>query len=82
MEHAKRSELNVLDVQLAVNENNIKIRKTRLSFKELMELAREHNQTKLPPIKEDFGLYLPPNALTNCNYKMLGQTPKVCQLFL
>lgn len=78
MEHANRKELDIADVKLAINENNLKIQKTKLPFKNLIELAKEHNQTKLPSIKEECNLYLPANALTNCNYKMLGATPKVC----
>lgn len=78
MEHANRKELDISDVKLAIAEKSAEIQKTKLTHKELIELAREHNKSKLPPIStEEYGLHLPPDVLTNCNYKMLSQTPKV-----
>lgn len=70
MEHAGKAEMSAADVKLAVHEENDKIAKTRIPRQTLIELAKEHNKSKLPDIKEIFGLAIPNEALTNCNFKM------------
>lgn len=70
MEHAGRTEMCAADVKLAVNEDNDQIAKSRIPRQTLLELAKEHNKSKLPDIKEIFGLAIPNEALTNCNLKM------------
>ncbi|KAF2905727.1 hypothetical protein ILUMI_00440 [Ignelater luminosus] len=76
--HAERETVNETDVKLALEMVEKKSPSKRLSQKELIELAREHNQTQLPECSFIKRLPLPNEGsiLTNCNYKLKSAAPQ------
>ncbi|OZJ04634.1 hypothetical protein BZG36_02029 [Bifiguratus adelaidae] len=76
-EHAGKSELDIDDIQLAI-QGRVNHSFTTPPPKEfLLELADEKNKQPLPLIPEKYGIRLPPerHTLTAINYQILPEVP-------
>ncbi|KAK7604635.1 hypothetical protein V9T40_005821 [Parthenolecanium corni] len=79
--HAKKKNIDVDDVKLAIQMHAEKMSSSEPPRDILLELARSKNSTSLAPIKPQSGIRLPPDryCLTQPNYKLksnLSSAPK------
>ncbi|XP_044743219.1 transcription initiation factor TFIID subunit 9 isoform X2 [Chrysoperla carnea] len=76
--HAKKKEIDLDDVKLAIDMVLEKSFTTPPSRETLLELARKKNSTPLPLLKPHAGIRLPPDryCLSACNYRMKPATKK------
>ncbi|KAK7580007.1 hypothetical protein V9T40_000636 [Parthenolecanium corni] len=83
--HAKKKNIDVDDVKLAIQMHAEKMSSSGPPRDILLELARSKNSTSLAPIKPQSGIRLPPDryCLTQPNYKLkpsLSSAPKKVDL--